>query len=332
MVLPAPPSHPRRLADFVAVAAAATAGAGVIHLSVIQEHLEEFWLFGVFFVASGIIQLAWAVAILVRPSRPLLLVGVVGNALIAAVWLMSRTVGLPLGPEVWTPEEAGSIDLAATGLQIAAILFVLTVLRAAGRPRRMSLTSFSPLPWVAAAAIAGLVTAVILQQPSSSAADECGGHSDIASSPTGPLFPVDGHAMLPRTTPATRARPNQTVGLVAGILLNCADGPLRLSHVELGTTGDGGKALGTFVVPIEKAAPRRRVSVEALRNARTAEGAAIPPTEDVPALALVVKVRTKPSDATLPFLVSVVVVEYEVDGESYRAPFASIARIEFERG
>src|SRR4051812_368465 len=35
------------------IAAAASAGAAAIHFAVISEHFDEYWLFGIFFLASG---------------------------------------------------------------------------------------------------------------------------------------------------------------------------------------------------------------------------------------------------------------------------------------
>ena len=44
------------------VASAAT-GAAAIHYAVVAEHFDEWWGFGVFFVASAVAQLVWAVVV-----------------------------------------------------------------------------------------------------------------------------------------------------------------------------------------------------------------------------------------------------------------------------
>ena len=41
-----------------------------------------------------------------------------GNLGVAAVWLLSRTAGLPLGPDPWTPESVGVADSIATALEV----------------------------------------------------------------------------------------------------------------------------------------------------------------------------------------------------------------------
>ncbi|MGH3599325.1 MAG: hypothetical protein ACRDQH_03430, partial [Pseudonocardiaceae bacterium] len=63
----APPSVRPRY-RFVALLAAVvlTAGAGIVHLSVVPEHLQEYLPFGIFFILTGLAQLAGAVAIAVR--------------------------------------------------------------------------------------------------------------------------------------------------------------------------------------------------------------------------------------------------------------------------
>jgi hypothetical protein len=111
------------------VAALASAGSGTIHLAVTETHFGEWWGFGVFFLCSGVIQLAWAALAVVEPTRLLLVVGAAGNALIIVVWVVSRTVGLPFGPDPGSTEAVGSADVAATlfeGLIVIACLLLLS--------------------------------------------------------------------------------------------------------------------------------------------------------------------------------------------------------------
>src|SRR5919198_1880225 len=74
-------------------------GAALIHFVVVGEHAHEWWAMAAFFVASGVLQLVWALLILVRGSRRPCLAGAVGNVMIVALWAHSRTFGLPIGPE-----------------------------------------------------------------------------------------------------------------------------------------------------------------------------------------------------------------------------------------
>lgn len=77
-------------------------------------HFEEWWLAGVFFVVVTALQLGWGALVYRRPDRLVLAAGAVGNVLVAAVWAVSRTVGIPLGQEAWHPEPVGAIDALAT--------------------------------------------------------------------------------------------------------------------------------------------------------------------------------------------------------------------------
>ncbi len=101
---------------FVAVAAVASAAAAGIHFAVAPEHFHEWWGFGAFFVVSGTAQLAWAVF----PSKAW--IGIGGNALFIVLWAVSRTHGLPFGPDPNTPEAVGPVDLVSIGLELTAVL------------------------------------------------------------------------------------------------------------------------------------------------------------------------------------------------------------------
>ena len=98
--------------------AALSAGAAAIHFAVAKMHFDEYTLFGVFFVLSGIAQLGWAVLVLIRPRRSLLSLGVVGNLAIAALWAVDRIWGLPLGPTPWKPDPVGFGDSVTSGFEV----------------------------------------------------------------------------------------------------------------------------------------------------------------------------------------------------------------------
>jgi hypothetical protein len=112
------------------IAAALSLAAAGIHFAVISEHLEEDVLFGVLFFAFGWFQLIWAQVYLIWPRRQVALLAIVINLGGVLVWLMSRTVGLPFGPEAWVPEQVGFADVLSTSFEIGLIgLLVPTLLR-----------------------------------------------------------------------------------------------------------------------------------------------------------------------------------------------------------
>ena len=47
----------------------------VIHFAVAGTHFNEYWAFGVFMVVTAWLQLAWAIAVIARPSRAVLAAG-----------------------------------------------------------------------------------------------------------------------------------------------------------------------------------------------------------------------------------------------------------------
>ena len=92
--------------------------AALIHFSVIEQHWTEYWLYGAFFIAVGLAQLGWALAIPAAPVRWLLYGGVLGNALVVITWIVTRTVGSLVGPAATMPARAGFGDLVATAMQV----------------------------------------------------------------------------------------------------------------------------------------------------------------------------------------------------------------------
>ena len=85
--------------------AALSLGAGVIHFAVSGEHYDVSWAHGTFFAVVAWLQLSWAIAVVLRPTRSLLTAGVLLNAVVLGVWAVSRVWGVPVGPDAWTPES-----------------------------------------------------------------------------------------------------------------------------------------------------------------------------------------------------------------------------------
>lgn len=111
-------------------------GAGVVHLAVAPDHFEEYVVFGLFFTLSGLAQLGAAVVVLLRPSRRLLVVTAAATTAFVLLWLVSRTLGLPLGPEPWRPEAIGVPDVLCEALEVASVPILLTLAVRGPRVRR----------------------------------------------------------------------------------------------------------------------------------------------------------------------------------------------------
>src|SRR5438093_1793065 len=83
----------RPLSTSLAVAAAASAGAGLVHAAAAGSHRDDAtlaWLLAICAVA----QLGWAVAVVLRPQRLVVVAGLGLNAGCVAVWALTHTVGL----------------------------------------------------------------------------------------------------------------------------------------------------------------------------------------------------------------------------------------------
>src|SRR5207302_8379132 len=78
-------------------------GAGAIHLQAAGEH-RPHQLEVAFFVVVACLQVGWAAAVVTRPGRRILLVGVAGNAAVVGIWVLSRNIGLPLVQGATKPE------------------------------------------------------------------------------------------------------------------------------------------------------------------------------------------------------------------------------------
>jgi hypothetical protein len=115
--------------DLYLAAALCSAGAAAIHAAVCPRHFREAFLFGVFFLVASAAQAAWSVLLWYRASRRLLLVGAIGNAATIVVWAVSRTTGLPVGPDKWHPEAISPADVVATVLEVVIVIAAATLLR-----------------------------------------------------------------------------------------------------------------------------------------------------------------------------------------------------------
>jgi hypothetical protein len=103
--------------------ALASAGAGLVHLAVCPEHFREASLFGAFFAVAAVAQFVWADRVLRRDaSDRLLMWGAIGNAAVLVLWVVSRTTGLPIGPDAGVAEAVGPLDTLAGVLEAAVVL------------------------------------------------------------------------------------------------------------------------------------------------------------------------------------------------------------------
>ncbi len=102
-------------------AAFASLGAGLVHLSVVREHAEHWWAHGAFLLIAGFVQVAWAVAALCLPRAPFRRLFSVFTLGLVLTWVVSRTAGLPFGPDAGAAEPVGVSDGLAALLEIGVL-------------------------------------------------------------------------------------------------------------------------------------------------------------------------------------------------------------------
>jgi hypothetical protein len=138
---------------------ALSAAAGIVHLAMVPSHWSASALEGVGFALTGWFQLALAVAMVAWPSAVLLRIGIAANVAFVATWAISRTWGLPFGAHAGHPHDAGFVDLACVGLEIAFIALAVVALWHPGlgrtwRGARLAACAIVPISVIALATAA----------------------------------------------------------------------------------------------------------------------------------------------------------------------------------
>jgi len=113
-----------------------TLGSAAIHFAVAPQHIGEYLPYGIFFLCLGTAQVALALAIALMPSRRLFAMAAAGTLGVIGIWLLSRTIGVPIAPVPWRPEPVGFPDLVATLLEGISVIQFLRLFRRPRRPRR----------------------------------------------------------------------------------------------------------------------------------------------------------------------------------------------------
>lgn len=100
--------------------ATASAVAGAIHVLAVTEHAEHPHI-ALFFALLASAQVAWAILMVARPTRALFQLGVLANATVIGIWVISRTTGVPFIHGIEEPESIGPLDVTATLLEVGIV-------------------------------------------------------------------------------------------------------------------------------------------------------------------------------------------------------------------
>ncbi|MGW0735010.1 hypothetical protein [Streptomyces sp. NPDC002851] len=198
------------------IAAFAALGAAVIHLASAPDHYGEWWPAGVFFYAVGALQIGWALAALRWPGPAVMLLGLLGNAGVMAIWAVSRTVGVPVGPSSGVPEGISRAGITAVAFEAVVCLVALWhVKRRNPRGFASSLRAVLVVG-AASAAVVGLTMPAVETALSHSHGtagdsgphgheDDDGHHAEPEESPV----PSDGEADTGESSPGSGSEPGE---------------------------------------------------------------------------------------------------------------------------
>jgi hypothetical protein len=302
-------------------------GAAAIHAKVIPEHFDEWVAAGVFFVALTVVQAALGIALLLSRRRILYSSALVVSSATVLIWAVSRTTGLPFGPEAGTAEVVGRPDTVSTILELVTVAATLPLLK-----QRPFLARWPSRRGWALVAVVAVIVASSTGFAVASRDEGCGGHVE---SPTGPLLPVDGHSALARQTPVVVSKRGETLGVVVALLKNCGDSPAVVESTRLGTLGGGVEEQSLWVVPTGWAEPGQPIPAGVVRAHGQPLPGAVPvePTDGRPRQSVVLLLTTRRATTAYPyFMVQSVTVTYSDGGRDYTALFASVARVRVKEG
>jgi hypothetical protein len=128
------------------VAAALSAVAGVIHWVVSPAYLRQWWGYGYFFIWAGVLQMGFAFIIFLLPwlyassgvspsrqaavARSVYLLGALGNAAIIALYIVTRTLGVPfVGPAANIVLPVTPVSVIATAAELVLVVILLMLAR-----------------------------------------------------------------------------------------------------------------------------------------------------------------------------------------------------------
>jgi len=111
-----------------------SAMTALIHAKALLDHASHYWLYGVFFGALAYAQVLWASLVYRRPGeRRWLMPAAIVSLALAALWIVTRTAGLPFGPWAGRPEPLAITGVTASLNELVLAGLVVAMLRPDGR-------------------------------------------------------------------------------------------------------------------------------------------------------------------------------------------------------
>ena len=100
-------------------AAATTAIAGILHLSLVPDIIGRNLNSGVFFLISGIAQIFWVIPILRRWGRTWYYIGIAGTIVLIIMWAITRIPGNPI------TGRGGPISEMAIAIEVFQVAYII---------------------------------------------------------------------------------------------------------------------------------------------------------------------------------------------------------------
>jgi hypothetical protein len=183
-----PDRNPARVLSAIALASIA---AGAVSLAAAATVGRDSTQNLAFFVVVAAAQLAWGAIALARAPRWWLALGAVGNLVVVATWVLSRTVGLPVGEYAGITLPVGFPDGLATALEAVTVVGAAALLVRGRGPARS--VARSPGVTVAAAVLVGALALVgVLSQTGAIGSSPAGSDQNGGGGPSGPYAPGGG--------------------------------------------------------------------------------------------------------------------------------------------
>ena len=177
--------------------------AGAIHFGYAPHHLADDWAHGWFFMVIAAYQCLFAVLIVARPRRWVWASAIVVNTGIIATWLVSRTVGLPFGPEALRSESFSTPDIVSSVIEGVIIALAIVALAFPALLQRQSRDRVSLRFAAFAIGTVAVVLGALMLTPTYTSAHEAAGHAHGET------------ATLEGTTPCELSGPPASPGQVA---------------------------------------------------------------------------------------------------------------------
>ena len=182
-----PDVNPARVLSAIALASIAT---GAIHVAAAATLGRDSAQNLAFFSVVAAAQIAWGAVALARAPRWWLALGAVGNLLVLATWVVSRTVGLPVGEFAGDTLPVGFPDGLAAALEAVIVLGAAALLVRGRTPARSA--ARSPGITVATAVLVGALAVSGVVSQAGASDSSAGSVPNGGGGPSAPYAPGGG--------------------------------------------------------------------------------------------------------------------------------------------